>query len=99
MASITNSLGAPNSLSAPSGSIMQRLLATSDSLAPIALRVPAGVIFAAHGAQKLFGWFGGYGLALLAIRVALVFSGGGRASVDRQLSANLRCPPNVWSHR
>lgn len=27
-----------------------------------ALRVPVGMILAAHGAQKLFGWFGGYGL-------------------------------------
>lgn len=26
------------------------------------LRVPVGIILAAHGAQKLFGWFGGYGL-------------------------------------
>lgn len=26
------------------------------------IRIGAGVIFAAHGSQKLFGWFGGYGL-------------------------------------
>lgn len=28
----------------------------------LALCIPIGIIFMAHGAQKLFGWFGGYGL-------------------------------------
>src|SRR3954462_9205163 len=28
---------------------------------PLALRVGVGGAIAAHGAQKLFGWFGGYG--------------------------------------
>ena len=27
------------------------------------LRVVLGLVMAAHGTQKLFGWFGGYGLA------------------------------------
>jgi putative oxidoreductase len=44
-------------------SFASRLLSTNAGLAPLAVRVPVGIIFAAHGAQKLFGWFGGYGLA------------------------------------
>jgi len=45
-----------------SASIVQRVLSTNDSLAPLALRFAGGAIFVAHGAQKLFGAFGGYGL-------------------------------------
>jgi putative oxidoreductase len=43
-------------------SFVQRVLAPGASWGPLALRIPVGIIFAAHGAQKLFGWFGGYGL-------------------------------------
>lgn len=42
--------------------IIHRTLSTNSSLTGLALRIPAGIIFIAHGAQKLFGSFGGYGL-------------------------------------
>ena len=38
------------------------ILQTENQWASLALRIPAGIILAAHGAQKLFAWFGGYGL-------------------------------------
>ncbi len=43
-------------------SMLKNILNTEAGFGALALRVPVGVIFAAHGAQKLFGWFGGYGL-------------------------------------
>ncbi|MFT7389186.1 MAG: putative oxidoreductase [Candidatus Endobugula sp.] len=38
------------------------ILRTESQWVSLVLRVPAGIILAAHGAQKLFAWFGGYGL-------------------------------------
>ena len=35
---------------------------TEESLSALPLRLIAGLLFTAHGAQKLFAWFGGYGL-------------------------------------
>jgi putative oxidoreductase len=41
--------------------LFRSLVATGDSIAPLFLRVALGVMMFPHGAQKLFGWFGGYG--------------------------------------
>ena len=44
-------------------SLFNKTLQTKAGSAAFILRVPVGLILAAHGAQKLFGWFGGNGLA------------------------------------
>lgn len=43
----------------PTTSLFDRLAPLADPL----VRITAGLLLMPHGAQKLFGWFGGYGLA------------------------------------
>jgi putative oxidoreductase len=42
-------------------SMIRKLIATNNDIATAILRFVLGVIFFAHGAQKMLGWFGGYG--------------------------------------
>lgn len=42
--------------------ILNTLFNSASSMSTLPLRVVAGIIFSAHGSQKLFAWFGGYGL-------------------------------------
>ena len=41
--------------------MLKRLMGTGNDVALTCLRVVLGVVFFAHGAQKMLGWFGGFG--------------------------------------
>jgi putative oxidoreductase len=43
--------------------MIRKLFATDDSTATAILRLVLGIVFFAHGAQKMLGWFGGFGFS------------------------------------
>jgi len=65
----------PGPVDSPTGSVdtvdkgagrlswLRAVVATDNSVAGLALRVTLGVVMFPHGAQKVFGWFGGHGFS------------------------------------
>jgi putative oxidoreductase len=43
--------------------MIRNIVSTDDSIATAILRLALGVTFFAHGAQKMLGWFGGFGFS------------------------------------
>jgi putative oxidoreductase len=43
--------------------MLRKLLVTDQNTATVILRLVLGVVFFAHGSQKMLGWFGGYGFS------------------------------------
>jgi len=59
------SLTSLTSSSSPAAPVVPAFASLAAALSPFAeplLRVTAGLLLVPHGAQKLFGWFGGYGV-------------------------------------
>ncbi len=54
-----NQTDRPNGMS----SILSKLLSTECACGPVVLRIVLGVVMFPHGAQKLLGWYGGYGFS------------------------------------
>lgn len=43
--------------------MLKKLIETKNDILPLILRLTLALVMFPHGAQKLFGWFGGYGLS------------------------------------
>ena len=60
--------------------MLRKLIQTNNQAAPAILRLVLGVVFFTHGAQKMLGWWGGYGFSgtmgmfTLAMGIPAVFA-------------------------
>jgi putative oxidoreductase len=61
MSSTSSTLASSGTPVAGTFNPLQRVLATTDSAAPLLARLTLGLVMFPHGAQKALGWFGGYG--------------------------------------
>ena len=66
----------------------------------VVIRLVFGLVMAAHGAQKLFGWFGGYGIAGTGgFFESLGFHPGRLFAAKTASSFRCSTPPQPWLSR
>lgn len=64
MAHVSSEMSAAGALlPEPRALAVRSLISTTETLVPTLLRVALGGVILAHGLQKVFGWFGGYGIS------------------------------------
>jgi putative oxidoreductase len=75
---------------------LDAVLRTYPSWSHLVIRLALGIVFFAHGSQKVLGWFGGPGLratingfkgmgVLIAMALSILIGGAGVLSIDRAI--------------
>ena len=83
--------------------MLRKMFATTNDVLPLILRLTLGVVMLPHGAQKLLGWFGGYGFSATMKAMKnmpmVEICASVRHTVETFLTGSGLSRPNSWPSR